>query len=448
MRDWPKYAIKFGFLDNLSQTRRSKKENEMQDIFKNDHQQWELGKTQLLKKYDEEIIQYNINKQNQEKEYLSSVEKWERERLEYLNKRDAGNTDIDNQKSLYFKGDTKAIIDYCDLVLSASNYPDFIRTSYELDYNTENKILLGDYSLPALNTIPTLKEVRYVQSTSKFVESQITELQLNKLYDQILYQITLRTINELFKADAIDALSSVVFNGYVKSISSSTGQEINPCILSLQANKSKFMEINLANVEPKACFKQLKGIGSSRLYSLTAIAPIMKMDRSDKRFITSYAVEGSLNDAVNLALIDWEDFEHLVRELFEEEYGGPGNEVKVTRASRDGGVDAVAFDSDPIRGGKIVIQAKRYTNTVEVSAVRDLYGTVLNEGAMKGILVTTSDYGPDAYEFAKGKPLTLLNGSNLLFLLEKHGHKAKIDLHEAKVIMAQEKANPNTAAKQ
>ena len=111
-------------------------------------------------------------------------------------------------------------------------------------------------------------------------------------------------------------------------------------------------------------------------------------------------------------------------------------------------MDAVAFDPDPIRGGKIVIQAKRYTNIVEVSAVRDLYGTVLNEGAMKGILVTTSDYGPDAYEFAKGKPLTLLNGGNLLFLLEKHGHKAKIDLHEAKVIMAQEKANPNTAAKQ
>ena len=35
-------------------------------------------------------------------------------------------------------------------------------------------------------------------------------------------------------------------------------------------------------------------------------------------------------------------------------------------------------------------------------------------------------------EFAKGKPITLLSGSNLLHLLEKHGHKAKIDLVEAK----------------
>ena len=46
----------------------------------------------------------------------------------------------------------------------------------------------------------------------------------------------------------------------------------------------------------------------------------------------------------------------------------------------------------------------------------------------KGILVTTSIYGPDTYEFAKGKPLTLLNGSELLYLLQKHGHRAKIEL--------------------
>jgi len=116
--------------------------------------------------------------------------------------------------------------------------------------------------------------------------------------------------------------------------------------------------------------------------------------------------------------------------------------VKVTRVSRDGGVDAVVFDPDPIRGGKIVIQAKRYTNTVGVSAVRDLYGTLLNEGATKGILVTTSNYGPDAYEFAKGKPITLLDGGHLLHLLAKHGHKARIDLREAKQFLAeQEQAN-------
>ena len=292
-----------------------------------------------------------------------------------------------------------------------------------------------EYQLPAPDNIPTLQEVTYVQSRNAFNEKHIAKTKFNALYDSVIYQIVLRTIHELYSSDKIDAIQSIVFNGYVKSIDPATGHEVEPCILTIQVSKDEFNNINLANVEPNVCFKNLKGIGSSKLHSLTAIAPILKIDKEDARFVSSYGVADELDEAVNIAAMDWEDFEHLVRELFEEEFTSTGGEVKVTRASRDGGVDAVAFDPDPIRGGKIVIQAKRYSNTVGVSAVRDLYGTVLNEGATKGVLVTTSDYGPDAYEFAKGKPLVLLNGGNLLHLLDKHGHKARIDLKEAKKIL-------------
>jgi restriction system protein len=168
------------------------------------------------------------------------------------------------------------------------------------------------------------------------------------------------------------------------------------------------------------------------LHSVAAIAPIMSVRREDSRFVIAREIAERLDEGYNLASMDWADFEHLIREIFGREFSSNGGEVRVTQASRDGGVDAVAFDPDPIRGGKIVIQAKRYTHTVGVAAVRDLYGTVMNEGATKGILVTTADYGPDAYEFAKGKPLTLLNGANLLSLLEKHGVRARIDLIEAR----------------
>ncbi|MBR7124250.1 MAG: hypothetical protein IKC93_05220 [Candidatus Methanomethylophilaceae archaeon] len=41
----------------------------------------------------------------------------------------------------------------------------------------------------------------------------------------------------------------------------------------------------------------------------------------------------------------------------------------------------------------------------------------------------------DAYEFANGKPLTPMNGANLLYLMEKHGYKARIDLKEAKELL-------------
>jgi restriction system protein len=195
-------------------------------------------------------------------------------------------------------------------------------------------------------------------------------------------------------------------------------------------SREEFCAVNLARIEPKACFKSLKGVSAASLIGLSPIAPIMELDKEDKRFVSAQTVD--VDSATNLASMNWEEFEHLVRELFDKEFASRGGEVKVTRASSDGGVDAIAFDPDPISGGKIVIQAKRYTKTVGIAAVRDLYGTTMNEGAHKGILVTTSDYGPDAYKFASDKPLMLMTGANLLHLLSKHGIKAKIDLREAR----------------
>ena len=71
--------------------------------------------------------------------------------------------------------------------------------------------------------------------------------------------------------------------------------------------------------------------------------------------------------------------EALIQNLFTK----MGLEARHTRPSRDGGVDCVAWDPRPIFGGKVVIQAKRYKNTVGVSAVRDLFGTLRNEGASR-----------------------------------------------------------------
>jgi hypothetical protein len=56
-----------------------------------------------------------------------------------------------------------------------------------------------------------------------------------------------------------------------------------------------------------------------------------------------------------------------------------------------------------------------------------------NEGASKGILVTTGGLGKASCEFADGKPLELLSGSNLLYLLAQNtGIEAKIEMPEGR----------------
>lgn len=280
-------------------------------------------------------------------------------------------------------------------------YPHTFPADASIDFVEDTRTLVIDYCLPDMPALPTLKEVKYIAARDEFQEVHVSEAWLNRAYDSALYQISLRSLYELFEADAANAIDCIVFNGWVNSIDKATGKEANACILSVQAMKSEFMDINLAQVEPKACFKKLKGVSASKLTALQPVRPILQLNREDKRFVAAYDVAETLDSSSNLAAMDWEDFEHLIRQLFEEEFRTEGGEVKITQASRDGGVDAIVFDPDPIRGGKIVIQAKRYTNTVSVSAVRDLFGTIHNEGANKGILVTTADYGPDAYDLRK-----------------------------------------------
>lgn len=388
-----------------------------------------------------------------------SRSEWEGRRKEWLSEQARRNAVVDEQENAYSACDPVIVAAVCRLILNTSPYSCFAASvpgiatcepftdsivatehpatfprTFEMDYVPENRTLVLDYELPRREAIPSAKGYKHVAAGDKVVPVPAARASVEDTYDSVLYQVALRTIYELLRWDEADALDFVVFNGWVTSVDNATGRSVHPCVLTVQAAKREFLEINLAEVDPKACFRKLKGISAARLAGMSPVRPILQVSREDKRFIAARPVVDAIDSSTNLAAMDWEDFEQLIRDVFEKEFSTAGGEVKITRASRDHGVDAVAFDPDPIRGGKIVIQAKRYTDTVSVSAVRDLYGTILNEGANKGILVTTADYGSDAYEFAKGKPITLLNGSELLYLLQKHGRRARIDLPEARLL--------------
>jgi len=357
---------------------------------------------------------------------------WEKKRWQFLDAQDRYNTMLPELKRRYAAAEHGAIEEYNSLILTHSDYPFSFARNNQLEYTPDSKTLAIDYSLPLIEVIPTLKEAKFIKSKNEVKRTYITDKQHHDLYDDLLYAIVIRTIHELFETDTIHAVDNIILNGWINSIDKAVGMEVNRCILSISITRSDFSAINLAHIDPKECFKRFKGVGSTKLSELIPVAPILNLNKNDRRFVSSYDVADSIQEGDNLASMHWEDFEHLIRELFEKEYGINGGEVRVTQASRDGGVDAVIFDPDPIRGGKIVVQAKRYNNVVGVAAVRDLYGTVINEGAMKGILITTSNYGADAYNFSKNKPITLMNGANLLHLLSKHGKNGRINLKEAK----------------
>ena len=259
-----------------------------------------------------------------------------------------------------------------------------------------------------------------------------SEAQKKKIIRQCLYSLVIRAGHLASGVLEPTSYKTIAINVSQDWFDPATGAPRTGIICSLQAQVSEFSALQLDRVDPEACFRHLKGIAVPSFDSISPVRPIFVMNKNDDRFIAAKDLDSVLAPEANLAAMPWEDFEQLVAQLFEWEFAKEGVEVKVTRASRDRGVDAVLFDPDPLRGGKFVLQAKRYTKPVDVAAVRDLYGTLVNEGANRGILITTSSYGPDSYAFAKDKPISLVDGPNLLEILRRHGKKYRIDLDEAR----------------
>lgn len=328
--------------------------------------------------------------------------------------------------------DNKELENLILTVLNNSLYPERFNKKIDVQYEENSKLAIINYKLPNTTGIPKVIKYSYDEIFDRLNGTEMKIKDFNNYYESVLFQITLRTIKEVFTVYNDDKIESVVFNGMVEDINRKTGNNFSSCIISVMTSREDFEKINLSQVSPKDCILYLKGIFSGSLHQLAPVKPIMDINKEDRRFTYNKEILSKLNEGVNLAEMDWEDFEHLVRELFEKMFSSDGSEVKVTQASRDGGVDAVAFDTDPIKGGKFIIQAKRYNNVVPVSAVRDLYGTVINEGAIKGILVTTSYYGNDSREFSKDKPITLIDGANIVYLLNKYGYKTHIELKKNK----------------
>lgn len=365
-----------------------------------------------------------------QEEEARRVKEYEEEKVKFQTIQAEENARIEEKKNRYEGGVQEGVQDYISLVLERSSYPDSLSLFPDVKYDVNSKTLLIDMDLPDIEHFPRVLEYKYVVSKKEVVEKTMKIKEFDIFYNDTLFQIALRTIHEVCESDYAKHIDLVVFNGWVEGIDPKTGASFRNCTLSIQVDREEFETLKLDRIDPKECFKHLKGVSAGNLVNMAPVKPIMVMNRDDKRIVEARSVIGDIDDTVNLAKMDWQEFEVLVRDLIKHEFAREGCDVSVTRASRDAGVDAIAFDEDPIRGGKFVIQAKRYNNLVPVSAVRDLYGTVMNEGAVKGILITTSYYGKDSMEFVKDKPLTLINGEELIYMFNKHGYSVKIELEK------------------
>ncbi|PNE37893.1 restriction endonuclease [Streptomyces noursei] len=317
-------------------------------------------------------------------------------------------------------GDADAVVEYFSAALySGTSWPEGFPRQLSAGYDTAARQLVLDWELPGYDVVPEVKAVRYLPTADEERETARPAAQRRALYREVLAQGVLLVLRDLFAADTHGALDSVALNGFVDDVDPVTGRPATIFLATVLAPRSAVESYRLDQVSALDCLTDgLRGQLSTRPDQRTPVRPGRRPDDIAGGAVVSHGTDGD----PDLLEMDPLAFEQLIAELFR----AMGMRAVTTQRSGDGGIDVDALDSDPIRGGKIVVQVKRYRNTVPPSAVRDLYGTVQSEGANKGVLVTTSHFGPGAHGFAQGKPLTLIAGPELVDLLGRHGLRGRL----------------------
>jgi restriction system protein len=332
--------------------------------------------------------------------------------------------EVEAFKSAFEAGEPAAVVQYFALVLERSHYPEGFPQGFRLAYIPESRQFVIQYQLPGFGVVPAVAEYKYIKTGDRVTQKALPLRECQERYKRVVAAVTVRTLHEVFETDRSQIAETVVFNGHVDTINDATGKQEYPCLVIRDSNSPGLSSIRFGRwSRPERTSASSTNRGSTMSNSRTG-----RTGASSAGFFETLADRSRRQARGSTRLKSRSMNESLVVIKVTNLFTKMGLETRQTQPSRDGGVDCVAFDNRPIFGGKVIIQAKRYKNTVGVSAVRDLFGSVHNEGASKGILVTTSGFGRASFEFAKDKPLELLSGSNLLYLLKVHADvDAKIE---------------------
>ena len=314
-------------------------------------------------------------------------------------------------------GKQYAVEDYVRYALETSKYPRGFPVKFGLRYLPSRKNLLMEYEFPiARDIIPAEVSWKYVKTRDAIDPKLITAAEINRRYKLVLAQVTLRTLYEIFTVDTFRHIETIFFNGFVNDDDPTTGRPIQPRLVSLRADRDEFLDRDFSRLNPVKALQSLRANFSPAPTELQPIPAVVEFDVNDPRFIEEQDIISGLNEDANLIDLTPEAFEHLITNLF----NAMEFEAYATQRSKDGGIDCIAYSKKSIVGGKYVIQAKRWTRTVQVDAVRDLFGAMDHERANKGILITTSKFAPACYKFAENKPMELIDGSILLDMIQRY----------------------------
>ncbi|HEY0281264.1 MAG TPA: hypothetical protein VGC27_01425 [Rhizomicrobium sp.] len=201
--------------------------------------------------------------------YRAALAGWEARKSAFYAAQAEAVARLNSLHQRYAGKDADAVIAYSDMVLLSAGRPDGFPKHWTIAF--AGGMMTVDYELPSTEAVPGVKAVKYLPSRDAFETVELPPRERDQLYAEAMYQTCLSVLHLLFAADEAGAIKSIIFNGWANFIDKA--RPARACIMTVQTAKTDFSRIDLASVDPRACFKSLNGVASAKLAAMTEAAP-------------------------------------------------------------------------------------------------------------------------------------------------------------------------------
>ncbi|MFH1587329.1 MAG: 3'-5' exonuclease, partial [Candidatus Diapherotrites archaeon] len=142
------YEPEISFVDNVFNPLKKRKIREAETLYQEAMTAWTKAvdatnsfNANLKELHEQKIIEYEDIKRAVNERFDALEKDWKRKKEAYSDIQKEYNEKIEKLKENYFNKNAEAVIKYCEMVLNNSQYPKTFPKVFDLDYNSDSKIL-------------------------------------------------------------------------------------------------------------------------------------------------------------------------------------------------------------------------------------------------------------------------------------------------------------------
>jgi AAA+ superfamily predicted ATPase len=272
LRDLPKreeFMPVFSFFDHIIKSRKERKVFEANEQYEK--------KLEFITNENSRIIIENEKLKNA---FETAHLEWAKEKEKFDTELSEFNNEIELLAGQCEKGEEEAVEFFCNKIIEKIDLADLL-TNWYLSYSSVDNTLVIDYMAPSANVIPQIKLRKFVVTRKEYSDTFLKENEILKIYENIIYSLPIKIINDIYISDIYNNILTIVFNIEYTGIDGNTGKETSVYIYTVKVSKQEFSAITVQNVDPKLFLKNFGGQIVKDLKHMDPVVPVMLAQRYD-----------------------------------------------------------------------------------------------------------------------------------------------------------------------